>query len=314
MTDPKPEDIRRSRERLQNPYAYLDGDGGFSAIVSKPESKQFVPGRFELENPYAYLDGDGKIGDISSLKVRSHQGAVVTGTSSIRLCHFRGKPAEAARYLQEEIWRNRNALWPDGIPDDPVDMLDPEIAMRAIGYDVSLEEALGQYHADGVKTEVAGIIDQTSRKVRISPQLPFVTRRFTAAHELGHALLHRQTGLHRDRPVDGPANTRRSRTEKEADKFASCFLMPENLVRKRFIELFGVEKFVLDDDAVFMLKAGSAKDFSEKTFSLRDLSRVLASIQFYNGRHFDSLADQFRVSIEAMAIRLEELNLIEIQG
>ncbi len=147
--------------------------------------------------------------------------------------------------------------------------------------------------------------------VRISRQLPFVTRRFTTAHELGHALLHKQAGLHRDRPVDGPAAKQRSSTEMEADKFASCFLMPEKLVKKRFASLFGTERFVLDDAAMFMLKAGGVTDFDEKSISLRKLSRALASIQSYNGRHVDSLASQFHVSIEAMAIRLEELNLID---
>ncbi len=87
--------------------------------------------------------------------------------------------------------------------------------------------------------------------------------------------------------------------------------MPEKLVKKRFASLFGTERFVLDDAAMFMLKAGGVTDFDEKSISLRKLSRALASIQSYNGRHVDSLASQFHVSIEAMAIRLEELNLID---
>ena len=31
-------------------------------------------------------------------------------------------------------------------------------------------------------------------------------QRFTIAHELGHAILHRQTVLHRDKPIDGSTN------------------------------------------------------------------------------------------------------------
>jgi len=46
--------------------------------------------------------------------------------------------------------------------------------------------------------------------------------------------------------------------------------------------------------------------------SLRQLARILASARSYNGRHFPSLADQFHASVEALAIRLEELALIDL--
>jgi len=47
----------------------------------------------------------------------------------------------------------------------------------------------------------------------------------------------------------------------------------------------------------------------KKCRTLRDLAMLLAGTQQYNGRFFDSLAKQFGVSIAAMAIRIEELNL-----
>jgi hypothetical protein len=50
----------------------------------------------------------------------------------------------------------------------------------------------------------------------------------------------------------------------------------------------------------------------KKFKTLRQLSRVLASAEHYNGLQFNSLANQFRVTNEAMAIRLEELELLEI--
>ena len=46
--------------------------------------------------------------------------------------------------------------------------------------------------------------------------------------------------------------------------------------------------------------------------SLRDISRILAKTESFNGQYFRSLADQFYVSVEAMAIRLEELSLLEV--
>jgi Zn-dependent peptidase ImmA (M78 family) len=44
----------------------------------------------------------------------------------------------------------------------------------------------------------------------------------------------------------------------------------------------------------------------------RDLSRMLARVDRFDGRQIDSLTSQFRVSVEAMAIRLEELNLVSL--
>ncbi|HHG90239.1 MAG TPA: ImmA/IrrE family metallo-endopeptidase [Devosia sp.] len=310
MSDATMEAIRKSRQILGNPYAHLDGEGGFSALPARAEAENYhIPSRLELENPYAYQNGSGGFDTEEALEVKPAKRVDIAETIKQSLRGLRGKPAEAARRLQEAIWRDREAIWPDGVPEDPVAMLDPEIAIRSIGFDFFMEETLGQFVFEGEQFEVAGIIDRDRNTVRLSRQLPFVTRRFTAAHELGHALMHEQTGLHRDRPLDGSSNAPRSKTEVEADQFASCYLMPENLVRSRFGKIFGTKKFVLDDTARFFLETGGV-NVDEKCTSLRGLARVLASIQTFSGRHFDSLANQFHVSIEAMAIRLEELGLI----
>ena len=44
--------------------------------------------------------------------------------------------------------------------------------------------------------------------------------------------------------------------------------------------------------------------------SRRDLAKLLADSESYNGVRFISLANQFRVSTTTMAIRLEELELV----
>jgi hypothetical protein len=44
--------------------------------------------------------------------------------------------------------------------------------------------------------------------------------------------------------------------------------------------------------------------------TLRDLARLLASATYYNGKAVYSLTEIFGVSVEAMAIRLEELDLV----
>jgi hypothetical protein len=50
----------------------------------------------------------------------------------------------------------------------------------------------------------------------------------------------------------------------------------------------------------------------EKCKNKRSLARLLASTDVYGGNRFQScLADYFGVSLEAMAIRLDELELLE---
>ena len=40
---------------------------------------------------------------------------------------------------------------------------------------------------------------------------------------------------------------------------------------------------------------------------------MLAGVQHYNGAHFKSLSERLEVSVEVMAIRLEELGLVTIR-
>ena len=67
---------------------------------------------------------------------------------------------------------------------------------------------------------------------------------------------------------------------------------------------------VLNEETAFALRAESLHSLDAARRTTRDLSRVLASAEQFDGRHFASLARQFCVSIEAMAIRLEELGLV----
>lgn len=120
-------------------------------------------------------------------------------------------------------------------------------------------------------------------------------------------------GLHRDRGLDGsPIKGKKDRIEIEADKFAAFFLMPTNLVIRRFKELFGTHVFTLNDTTMFALDPGNKKNLIANEKNLRYISRLLAETDYYNSRHFLSLSRQFEVSVEAMAIRLEELELIKI--
>jgi len=216
-----------------------------------------------------------------------------------------------ANDLLKSMWTNRLMLWEEQPPSDAITVIDPAKALGLLGFDVFYEEDLGKYYGDSGFLKVAGLINRDTMAVHVSNQLPQSVRLFTAAHELGHAVLHNITGsIHRDRPSDG-ASVSRDAIEYEADKFASFFLMPAKLVKARFLDIFASERFSLDEDTAFALLCQPLFEVRQQCRTPRQIGRLLASAGSYNGRFFPSLATQFRVSIEAMAIRLEELSLIE---
>jgi len=216
-----------------------------------------------------------------------------------------------ANDLLKTLWNKKLALWDGNPPSDPVAIIDPVKALGLLGFAFSYAEDLGKYDGDNGFLKVAGMINRDTKTVQVSDQFPQSVRLFTAAHELGHAVMHDVGGtIHRDKPLDG-AIASRDGMEVEADKFAAFFLMPEKLVRSRFVEAFGTECFALNEDTAFALLCESLTDVRKKFGRQRDLSRFLASAGSYNGRFFHSLANQFSVSFETMAIRLEELSLIK---
>nr|WP_294796520.1 cyclodeaminase/cyclohydrolase family protein [uncultured Mucilaginibacter sp.] len=220
---------------------------------------------------------------------------------------------QLARHLQNTLYQYSDKINKQPRPENLLELLRPEIVItKILNYRYEETETLGRHFVDGEFYEVAGVIDNPKRLVSISQQFSKETRNFTAAHELGHALLHRQAVLHRDKAIDGSgAVTQRSLTELQADKFATYFLMPSKIVTEMFKELFQTNKFVINENTVFSLTVGSVGDFKKRCRSLRELSRILAEAEFYREKPFRSMAEMFNVSVETMAIRLEELGLAE---
>lgn len=222
-----------------------------------------------------------------------------------------------ARELQLELWNRRFELWDGNPPTNPIDILDIEKALGLVGFRFELRDTLGRFSQDGKQIEVAGLFDPAAKTVYGSQQFDLgPSMNFTFAHELGHAVLHRDLGtLHRDRLKDGTYRSHEPQ-ELEADKFATFFLMPSKLVMKRFNEAFRMERFELTDDTVkgLVTVTSTVEKFAKgkRGAELRRLvARELANAERYNGLHFKSLRSQFNVSTEAMAIRLEELSLID---
>ena len=220
---------------------------------------------------------------------------------------------DLARRLQNTLYKYRDKFSKRSAPEDVIELLKPQIVLtKILGYHYEEPGTLGQHLVEGSLFEIAGIIDKSKKSVAVSMQFSKETRNFTAAHELGHALLHRQTVLHRDKAIDGPgAANPRGPIEVQADKFATYFLMPRKTVESLFRQLFFIDKFVINDDTVFALTNGSVSAFRKKCKTLGDLTRILASAEFYGGQAFKSLAEMFNVSDEAMAIRIQELGLAE---
>lgn len=97
----------------------------------------------------------------------------------------------------------------------------------------------------------------------------------------------------------------------QADKFAAYFLMPTNLVKKIFLEIFQMPKFVINENTALAIRAGGSGALRNKCQNRRGLARLIASADYYAGKSFNTLANIFSVSNETMAIRLEELQLVE---
>lgn len=315
------ERISESRLLLQNPYAYLDGDGEFGAVILFPKpailNNEVIEKRRLMGNPYASLaDIDDEF--VVDEEPISELVQKIIGSFSLREINAQKKEQylvseieEQARSLQIKMWQEREKIWADlPVPSRPLQILDPVMALKFIGYECDFQETLGQFYSNGKLVEVAATIDSSAKKVNLAHRFSKEVRKFTAAHELGHALLHKAVELHRDKAVDGMSISRVG-VEFEADKFASYFLMPEKLVISIFKRIFLTDEFDLDETAALALGYSDYGWAKKKFGTRRELAKELARAERFNGAHFNSLASIFGVSIEAMAIRIEELKLVK---
>lgn len=286
--------LRNRRYVMQNPYAHieqLEASGDVSAISES---------RLKLQNQYAYLDGDGRF-DAMLLSDKTKAGTANNSFEEIEKVVIR---------LQRQMWIDRVAIFGDeAVSYSPIDVLDPSKAAEFLGYKMSFVDSLGTYADRIERIEVAGLIDRASQAITISNEFDPQVRRFTAAHEIGHLILHpNMEVVHRDRGVD-TALGGRVRSELEADKFSAYFLMPAKLLRQEFRARFLDEKFVLNEATAYALLGKQYQQLSSVLVG-RKLALKLAEAVHYNGKNFYSLSECFSVSAVAMAIRLEELGLI----
>ena len=204
---------------------------------------------------------------------------------------------EKARELQLKLYHNREASESVG-PAQAIQLLDPVKALQLLEFEYQELETLGEIDTWSGRAKVAGLVDMPNKIVSVSPSLDPEVRRFTIAHELGHVVLHDFTIPHRDRAIDGSPISHRNDFERQADKFASYFLMPRRTTINLFREYFGQEKVDMSETTAFAL--GVEHDELKSTAkNSRSFSRLLASATRFGGRNFNSLSKAFGVSTEA---------------
>ena len=215
--------------------------------------------------------------------------------------------AREARKLHVRLWRGRGQLCPFGC--HPLDLLRPELAASLLNYDYT-EDAIPDW-PPGRSMRIAGLVDPQRRQIVISNEFDPPVRRFTGAHEIGHIVLHAPTTLLRERPMDGPRLSPQDGREREADIFASLFLMPEQQMLEAFRQTLGVEPPVrMNEHLAHCLSPDNPDELlfadSGSLLPMRRLARWSPGTS-----QCLSLSDQFGVSVTAMAIRLQELDFIQ---
>jgi Zn-dependent peptidase ImmA (M78 family) len=265
-------------------------------------------------NPYANIDSECEEElEKQSRKVQIHfdDKLLVIGSSLKNQKKLSDKQIEKAVIeIQKLLWHNRHDLGGFSINESPVRVLNPDIALKALGYTIHRLPTLGTFTQQGYAYDVAGLIDQQSRVVKISQQFSVETQNFTAAHELAHAFLHEHPVMHRDRPPNGScSNKLKDYKEWQADRFATFYLMPAKLVKSYFLQIFQTTIFEVCKKTANALKFVDEEALITHCRQPDSLARLLASTTYYNSKPVRSMSEIFNVSNEAMAIRLKELQL-----
>ena len=176
--------------------------------------------------------------------------------------------------------------------------------------------------------DVLGAIWIARREVLIDERLDPVEHvgtegryRFTIAHEIGHWELHRdlltdvrQLGLPGDLAAAPSLVCRKTDAKKpiewQADRFAADLLMPAAIVRQEWLRTVGTA-----DPLVY-------EDHKNTTFARRPYSRGMVSVgtvlrrsteeehSYFFEKVAREFAPKFRVSNQAMRIRLEDMGLL----
>jgi len=229
-------------------------------------------------------------------------------TTTVQASLSRADIEREARKVQFEIWSQRKILWNTEPRIEA--MFEPRVVARFLDLEYEIRASIGAI--DSLRTEAAGTLDRRRGVIAVSAKFDQHVQRFTAAHEIGHYILHGWLGYgvaHRDRPIFEIGSATRSPTEAEADYFAACLLVPEKLLATEFEARFGTRRpLPLTETIAWHLRLPNTV-FDAKRDPLM-FARALARARSFDAARFPSLCDHFGVSVSAMAIRLRETGLV----
>ena len=106
--------------------------------------------------------------------------------------------------------------------------IDPEAIAEAEGIDVVYVDFAQ------LNDKISGLYDFDSNRIFINKDLPNNRKTFTIAHELAHALIHREYAESVNYSAMPRSNTHVSKPdeEREADVFAACLLVPKAMLEE----------------------------------------------------------------------------------
>ena len=173
------QNVRHSLKKFGNPYVYIDSDENVAkpnlSLYQSLKSGGIAASKLLLQNQHAYADENG-------------------GSSAAELRHtpfieFQKKDfytdseiEKVTRKIHRKMWVDRDKIWKNFTLKNPIEILDPAIALSVLGFDVDVYETLGQYRKNDSLIEVAGIIDHDLKKVSLAGRQHTHIRNFTAAH------------------------------------------------------------------------------------------------------------------------------------
>jgi hypothetical protein len=214
------------------------------------------------------------------------------------------------------LWARRRELAPGVFSRLGLPPIKPEVVIRDLLH-LTLEEPeeiIPEILRDsGSESMVVGVLDRREPRIQVARRrLKAEVRRFTMAHELGHFFLHSHRQYFRDLPVHvGEQNTSgRPREEVEANKFAAEMLIPQGLLRAHWVARYGgvISADEMDENLAFNLTMATGQLVTVgRLLSGRRERSSLFAVDSSRGL---PLTQVFGVSQRAMAIRLEELDLV----
>ncbi len=197
------------------------------------------------------------------------------------------------------------------LPVDPRD-----IATELLGLGFEEPEEIGTVlGGNSMRVEVVGAFDRTQRKIIVARRgCNATTRRFTAAHEIGHYEIHPGLSLLRESPRTEPEIRTALRTprEREEDIFVSEFLIPSDHLADLFGRMFGtaIDGSQLTDDDAYLLSEGNLRASQMMQMEPLELAKLVAKGSSFVRSDSRSLVEIFDVSTTAMAIQLLDSRLV----